>query len=250
MESIKPSSPEIGNTETLPENNDLLIVTDLKDDTDSKTLKKREPNYKIMAKKIDVLIKRCDRAIEKKSETGGSGVSLVKSIKNELVNISNLNKKYYPKPKKSLKQNSEVIPHKINGFTNKLRISEEMASFPGVDKDATFSRTEITTAICVYINRNKDEKRESHQRWAYLNSDENGNPKRDLRDKEQKKNVVLDDTLNKLLRFDDFVTRIKNGEVNKFVFDKERNEYMSVPETDTHFYYKTIQQLIGVHIVQ
>lgn len=238
--------------------NELNLDETSSEDTKSNKSRKRDPNYKLIHSKLEDIINKCNKAIEKSGKNGKSGVCLIRSIRDEAIQIQNINKKSFPKPKKvsiSFSDEEFIKPKKINGFMNKLKISKELSEFLEVPEDSMFSRTEVTTALCVYVNRNLLESRESHTRWNYLNpnrTDENGVEvtERDLRDPVKKKIILPDEKLSKLLRYDDYVTRIESGEITKYEFDKEKNEYVRVLETDKNFYYKTLQQLIGFHFTK
>ena len=77
---------------------------------------------------------------------------------------------------KSLKQNDpDEKPKKATGFAKPTTISPELASFLGLEKDDLIARTEVTKKINVYVK-------------------ENG-----LQNEKNKRVIVLDDTLRKLI---------------------------------------------------
>lgn len=75
----------------------------------------------------------------------------------------------------------ETKPKKLSGFAKPTSVSEDLASFLGIEKDVLIARTEVTKRINTYVK-------------------ENG-----LQNQENKRIIVLDDTLRKLVSLPDDV---------------------------------------------
>ena len=78
----------------------------------------------------------------------------------------------------------KLVPRKVNsssGFLKPVNISPQLALFTGWDVNNTYSRTEVTKFICEYVKKNK-----------LYDQTEGGD----------KRNIVVDEKLKKLLNYD------------------------------------------------
>ena len=136
-------------------------------------------------------------------------------------------------------------------------ISKELAKFLKVDNDTMLSRCDVTRAITTYVNWDDDKAEklrksgtfdEKMGRWEYLNPLEDGERARDLRNTDDKRVIMPDKTLTRLLGYDDYCESVANGEVTVKRKNKETGVKQEFIETDDSLRYYTIQRLMGRHI--
>lgn len=152
-------------------------------------------------------------------------------------------KKLTLKNKSSLgKEVSMMAPR--GGLTKLIPISDELRVFLGVDDPSQkFSRTDVTRAICAYIAINPNKKKKSEdERWYYLNDGS-----RNLQDPSDKTKIIPDDKLSKLLRYEEYVDRVKSGLETM----KKRENGVKVPKTitDPSLRYFIVQRLLKPHFL-
>lgn len=176
---------------------------------------------------IDNLIKKTQL------EATGKGLKELRNIRNQLLKTQK--KAKYISNKKSKTPNEK----KICGFTSKnVYFSDELCEFLNLkDTKICYSRIDAIRAISVYIKFDMNEKRDEILKWKYLN--ENG--KRNLQDPKNKKKILCDKKLNKLLKYDQYVKDVEEGKV----FNKKKEKIF-----DSNLYYQTISKLISVHILK
>lgn len=132
-----------------------------------------------------------------------------------------------------------------SGITKRFQISKELAAFLKVPEGTELSRVEATNGICVYAHLNQDEKRESMLRWKNLNP----GCKRNLQNPKDKKAIVPDAELTKLLRFNQYKKDVKAGKIKIKSKNKTTGKKEERVVTSDIMYYYVIQKLIGVHFL-
>ena len=133
-----------------------------------------------------------------------------------------------------------------SGITMKNTISDELADFLDVDYGTKLSRIEATRALCVYAHLKEDEKREEMLVWSYLNEE----GKRNLQNPHDKKAIIPDKKLAKLLRYPQYQKEVKAGKITTKVKDKTTGVVSSVSVSTDALYYWTIQRLITIHFMK
>jgi chromatin remodeling complex protein RSC6 len=132
------------------------------------------------------------------------------------------------------------------GFSKEYSVSKELADFLHVSHYTPVSRIDATRAICVYAHLKPDEDRDDMLKWSYLNV----NGKRNLQDPTNKRAIIPDDTLRKLLRYDKFASDVTKGLITRKENNKALGTSVEVPVTDTTLYYWIVQKLVQVHFVK
>lgn len=189
--------------------------------------------------KFDEMVATLDDEITSRSKKSDNSVSVLKRVRKFLIS----QKATFPKVmKQSRKRVTNGTAPKNNTFTKPVEITDELREFLQLKQDETVSRVDITRAISVYIKRAEDEKDENKLRWAHLNPD--------FRNLQGKGSLAIepDDTLRELLYFDDYLDRIRAGEITRVVKNKQTNEKETVVVKDETMRYSTIQSLIQRHI--
>jgi hypothetical protein len=189
--------------------------------------------------KFDEMVATLDEEITSRSKKSDNSVSVLKKVRKFLIS----QKAMFPKVmKQSRKRVTNGTAPKNNTFTKPVEITDELREFLQLKEDDAVSRVDITRAISVYIKRNEDEKDENKLRWAYLNPEP-----RNLQGKGSLA-IEPDDALRKLLRFDEYLERVRAGEITRVVTNKQTNEKETVVVKDEVMRYSTIQSLIQRHI--
>jgi chromatin remodeling complex protein RSC6 len=143
----------------------------------------------------------------------------------------------------SLRKKAVEFDSSKSGFLIKYRITDELAKFLGIDPKTkpSLSRSEVQSALCAYINLNSDEARETSLKWSHLNKNH-----RDLRDPNNKKIIVPDAALSKLLNYEGFKAQVLKGEIKK----KNRKTGNEVVLTEPNLEYCYLMKLIQRHFVK
>ncbi len=202
--------------------------------------KPRAPRKKVTLEthlaKLDSLLKLLDDEIDRKSREKEKGTrtfqrirKVVREIKRETPKIANA------------KRRVRVTGNRVSGFMIKYPVNEEGARFLQLDKGTPLSRRELTNAICVYAHRKPDEIRELMLKWDYLNL----KGERDLQKPGERMVILPDDTLTKLLRYEEYQKQVKAGKIIKRVKIKETGKTVEKIQTDDSLYYYVVQKLIG-----
>lgn len=193
--------------------------------------------YKVHIGHYNQLIESLEKDIEQKKRTRTDGVRSLQKYRNQLIQM----KKDVPKVIKDTRKRSYTG---ISGLNIPCSISKELATFLSVPASKKLTRSDVMRALCAYINIKPDEDRESVLEWKYLfNGKSLQNPK-------NRKEILPDKKLSKLLRYDQYVRDVKAGRVTKKVFNKELFKKEVVPETDHSLKYVTIQKLVTRHLTK
>lgn len=189
--------------------------------------------------KYQLLISMINEEIERKQKAKESGIRSLQSFKKIVKELEG----EVPKITK-IKKNTSV--RKVSGFSFQYKITEELAKFMKIPKETTPTRNDITNAICVYCHIKPNETKEQILKWKNLNPD----GKRNLQDPKNKKNIIPDDTLKKLLNYDDYVKKVKKGEVYRNEINKDTKKKEKILVTDASLSYSIIQKLIQPQILE
>ena len=113
-----------------------------------------------------------------------SDIYVTKDEYNELLSQFTKLQKQMKKVLKTIKKEGidESKPKKLSGFAKPTQISEELALFLNIDKDELIARTQVTKLINKYVKEN------------------------DLQNPENKREIVMNDVLKKLVDVPDDVT--------------------------------------------
>ena len=113
-----------------------------------------------------------------------SDTYVTKDEYNELLSQFTKLQKQMKKVLKAIKKEGqdESKPKKLSGFAKPTQISEELATFLKIDKGELIARTQVTKLINVYVKEN------------------------DLQNPENKREIIMNDALRKLVDIPDDVT--------------------------------------------
>lgn len=185
-------------------------------------------------------------------------VKIIESISVEIDRLKESTEKvkgarFLSKIKKQLSDVNRQVPRIRNGRAKKRvvkgnsgikkpkEISDELADFLKVERGTLLSMADVTSAVCTYIRVKDDEtnpeKLESRKRWIGLNP----GGKRNLQDQESKKNIIPDEALSKLLRYEKYQEDVANGKVTV--------KSTGAVVTDDRLNYCVLQKLIAPHFV-
>lgn len=159
-------------------------------------MERRRITKATILEKIDTTLKIVDEEIDKtmKSTEKNKSTRCLKKIKKRLNELQ----KDIPRIKRP------PTTHKNSFFSTQVNISRELKDFLGIDNNK-ISRQQVLCALSAYIHLEEDNVEDNV--WAYLN------PKhRDLRDPTDKRCIIPDDRLSKLLGYNEFVKSVEKGE--------------------------------------
>lgn len=217
--------------------------------TDQTTdIKVREPRKRATIEghieKYDQILALLDSEIDRKSREKEKGARAFRKVRKIVIQM----RKELPvvTRSKAARMQSRLRKGTTSGIMIQCQISEELANFIKVSPETRISRIEATRAICAYAHWKDDEKREEVLRWQHLNPE----GRRDLQNPQDKKSIIPDKALVKLLRYEKYKKDIKNGKITKKVKDKETGKTNVVQMTDDILYYWVIQKLITVHFIK
>lgn len=185
----------------------------------------------------DEIIDYLTREIEKRQEKGEGGIKTLKITRKMVTNL----KKEVPNIKRYEKKSTETS----GGLKKKYAISRELERFLKLPKGTMISRQEVTCAICVYSHIKEGELRPSMKKWEHLNP----GGSRNLQNPFDKRTIIPDKKLSKLLKYKEYQNDIISGKINKKTVDKVSGETIIKPATSDSLHYCTIQKLISHHFI-
>lgn len=189
--------------------------------------------------RYDELINIISDLSEKKRKKGEKG----SRVYNKLIRNLKEMKNEVPKVIKQSNKRKPSIHPRVSGFSLGCAISDELADFLKVPRGTLLSRTEITNALCAYVNIKPDETREKVLKWKHIN------PKgHDLRDPKNRTRIIPDPRLSKLLKYDDYRKHVKEGVIETYKLNKQTKQKEHLVQTDDRLMYCTMQLLIQPHI--
>jgi len=191
-------------------------------------------------RKFDDLLELVNSEIKRKSREKEKGVRTLQRIRKTVRELKSETPRIANTKRKLRTPNS----NRVSGFRIKYPVNAECAAFLQVKEGTPLNRTEVTNAICVYAHLSPDEKRPRMLRWEYLNP----GCKRNLQRQGERMALDPDDVLIKLLRYDEYQRKVKDGEITKTTTTKGPNgtstKKIEVQDDDT-LYYRVLQKLIG-----
>lgn len=198
------------------------------------TIERHLERYDQVFELLDVEINRRSRGKEK-------GIRVFRSVRKTLVQM----RKEVPHivRSRSARIRSSTRKNTTSGLMMSFAISEELADFLKLPRDTKLSRIDATRAICIYSNIKENEEREEMLRWKYLNPQ----GKRDLQNPRDKKSIVPDKALSKVLGYEKYKKDIANGLITKKVRNKDTGKIEVVKVVENQLFYYTIQRLLNKH---
>lgn len=185
-----------------------------------------------------------DSEIDRKGREKEKGTKSLRTIRKILTKM----RKEVPQVtrSKSARKHSSLKKQTTSGLMMQFSISKELADFLKVSSDTRLSRVDVTRALCVYVHLDEDEKRDAVLEWKYMNA----NGKRNLQNPQDKKAIIPDKALSKLLRYDVYKKNVADGLVTRKVVDKETGKKQVVKVTTDALYYWVVPKLLGFHFLE
>lgn len=213
-------------------------MVDIKPKTRQKaTMESHLANYIEVFALLDAEIDRKSREKEKGARSFRKVRKILKKMRKEVPQITR---------SKIGRAQSSTRKESTSGIMMKCSISEELAKFLGISPSEKLSRIDATRGICVYSHLKEGEAREEMLRWGYLNP----GGKRNLQNQHDKKAIVPDAKLSKLLRYSEYKKNVAAGKITKKIKDKGTGKTSVVPLSSDSLYYWVIQKLITVHFLE
>ena len=182
---------------------------------------------------LDETITKLDVKIEKLKKTmgGQSGSRFLRGLRNRLVKIR--------RNAKRMKRRRTCTP-----TSTVYEVSDELAKFLKLD-EPQISRLNLQWAISAYIHIADDEKREGILSWKHLNPNN-----RDLRNPENRKIVLPDAKLSKLLRYDRYRKMVAKGKITVMSTDKTTGDKTTRIYEDDALRYWVVMRLLQPHLTR
>jgi len=192
--------------------------------------------------KLDEILSDLDEIIEKKRKNKNTiqGINSLLKLRKKLRKVRGQTERVIKVSRTRNGKNSNN-----HEFSKKYKVSRELYEFLGLEGEEMLSRIDICRAICVYVNHEEEEKREEMLKWRHLNP-----LFRNLQNPQNKKVIIPDERLSRLLRYDEYVERVKRGEITIRKKDKLTGEVFYERVEDPGLYYSTVQRLITPHIIR
>jgi chromatin remodeling complex protein RSC6 len=192
----------------------------------------------------DQLFNLLDTEIDRKSREKEKGTRSLRTIRKTLIQM----RKEVPQitRSKEARKQSSTRKETTSGLMMKFVISNELADFLKVPRSTRLSRVEVTRAICIYAHLKDNEKRDEMLRWKYLNP----GGTRNLQFPQDKKAIIPDKALSKLLRYDEYKKKVASGLVTHKSKNKETGKVDIVKVKTDALYYWAIQDLLNVHFLK
>lgn len=232
--------PEPEDQESDPE------AASVKDEEDESPVRapRKKPTIQGHIEKYDQVLALLDAEIDRKSREKEKGARSFRKVRKILIQM----RKELPvvARSKAARLQSSTRKNTTSGIMIQSQISEELLNFLKLPAGTRISRVDATRAICVYSHLKENEKRDELLRWEYLNPE----GKRNLQNPQDKKAIIPDKALVKLLRYDQYKKDVKAGKVYKKLKDKETGKESMVQHTSDLLYYWVIQRLITIHFLK
>lgn len=207
----------------------------------SKPTRRNEMSVDEYKKNICEIIEYIESVILRKKKEKEFGIQEMQKIRNAVMDLE----KGVDKVIRSKRRRKPGEKPHNTGLTTPVKITDELAEFLGYnssDKEPPISRSEISrshinNAVCVYVNYKVDETREKINMWGKCM-----NPTfKSLQDPDNKRRIIPDEKLQKLLDYDLYTTRVNKGEVTT-----SKGKVVSDPS----LYYFNLVSLIQKHIIK
>jgi hypothetical protein len=190
-------------------------------------------------------IKLCDDEIERRGREKEKGTRAFRSIRKILKQMKK-DIPYITHMKRSRMQTKEGSKPIQSGLMMNFQISDELSEFLELPHGSKISRSEATCAICVYSHLKENETREHMLAWKYLNPE----GKRNLQNSRDKRAIIPDKVLTKLLRYNDYKRKVASGAIQRSNINKETGKIETTTVTNDSLYYWVIQKLLSVHFIK
>lgn len=194
-------------------------------------------NIQEIQEKVELAVEQRKKKQEKTSD--------LNSLAKDLAHLEKEFRQAFPikKEKKEKKEGSGP-----SGLDKPVQVNDALAEFLQLDEDSEpVSYIDIGSALRTYLYRPEGGLSERASRWEYLN------PKkvnRDLRDPENSNFYLLDDTLKKLLGYNQYVKDVKAGKIKVLRKSKEFVGKEEVTITDPRISFNTITSLFSKLIIK
>lgn len=202
--------------------------------------KRKRPTAEEHLQHYDELLSYLSQEIDRKSREMEPGVRTLRKAKKKLMNM----KKELPKIRFTKKVFAPLTKREPVGLLTPLPISIELAQFLHFPEVALISRLDAIRALCVYCHLDPEESREEMLRWRHLNT-----INRDLQDPKDRRYILPDTPLSKLLRYDSYKKSVDKGEIYRSKKDKESGEVTMEKVTSSRLSYLIIQKLVSIHFL-
>ena len=179
--------------------------------------------------------------LEKMHSEGKMPHKAVQHLRSVLKEYSYISKRFVPLAKKKRKQ----VDKSNNILMKKVSVSPELAKFLKLKKGEQVSRSEVNTAVTMYINI-KDLKKVPAEKKKWVTRMNPGG-KRSLQEKEQHNIIVPDKVLSSLLNYPAYQKKVKAGKQVWRRKNKETGEMEDKVEDDDKLTYSVVQHLLAPH---
>jgi len=192
----------------------------------------------------DDLVKLLDAEIDRRSRERDKGTRTFRAVRKTLIKMRK--EIPYVARSKSARLLCSSRRDVKSGLLMQFEISDQLCQFLELPSGSRLSRIEATRAICAYSHIRENESRPEMLAWSHLNP----GGKRNLQNPRDKKSIIPDKALSKLLGYHKYKKSVAKGLVSKKIKNKETNETTIVPLTNDFLYYWVIQKLIGAHFLK
>lgn len=203
---------------------------------------RKKPTVDDHLKRYEKLLTFINEEIDKRAKIKEKGTRVLRSVRKMVKSLmAEVPKISKHKPKKTGEP-------RMSGLKVECSITDELADFLEIERGTKLSRMDVLRAINVYCKFKHGELRPDMLKWGYLNKDK----KRDLQNPANRRELIPDKKLSKLLRYEQYKKDVKDGKIKrKRKNDDENSEEKYIIETveDDSLHYKTIQKLIQVHFL-
>lgn len=189
--------------------------------------KRRKPTIESHLKHYDKVMELLSQEINEKTQE--KITKIIKQMKKEV-------------PLLKYKKHSKLV---VSGLKVKSLISDELCIFLQLPIETKISRMEVFNAICVYSHIKENESRENMLKWEYLNP-----KKRNLQNPRDKRSIIPDKSLSKLLRYSDYKKQVLDNKITKNIKNKETGEKETIIVNSDFLYYWVIQKLLSFHFIK
>lgn len=223
----------------MPKNTKVVVEENVEEEVAVKAqrVRKPAPTSDTVCEELTRIIESISAEIDRLKETTEKvkGARFLSKIRKQLSDVN----RQVPRIRNGRAKKRVVKGN--SGIKKPKEISEELADFLQVERGTLLSMADVTSAVCTYIRVKDDEtnpeKLESRKRWIGLNP----GGKRNLQDQSSKKNIVPDEALSKLLRYEQYQKDVAAGKVTV--------KSTGAVVTDDRLNYCVLQKLIAPHFV-
>ncbi len=238
---VLPPKPEPEKKETTPIKKEKKVKLP-KEPTEKKP--RTRPTIEKHIAHYDDLVKLLDAEIDRRSRERDKGTRTFRAVRKTLIKMRK--EIPYVARSKSARLLCSSRRDVKSGLLMQFEISDQLCDFLLVPHGTRLSRIEATRAICAYSHIRENESRPEMLVWSHLNP----GGKRNLQNPRDKKSIIPDKALSKLLGYHKYKKSVAKGLVSKKIKNNETGETTMVPLTNDFLYYWVIQKLIGAHFLK